>query len=107
MNGWVDAGSGEPVDNGLDPRMPEICAGLAELELGAVNTHILKSLQGPVEPLEEPVTSRDTPSLYEVRRDALMAASNLTSSGGWIGPGDKTLEFAEKFEKYLLEVREK
>lgn len=107
MNGWVDAGSGEPVDQGLDPRMPEIRPGLAELELGAVNTHILKSLQGPVWPWEEPRESRDTPSLYEVRRDALTAASNLTSSGGWMDPGNKTLEFSEKFEKYLLEVREK
>jgi hypothetical protein len=123
----VDAGSGEPVDKGLDPEMPEIrqslgfvgqapvmYQGSTEFEMGPRNTYTWKNLQTdahgrwtPVEPPEEPVVSPSRPSLYEVRRDALTAASNLTSSGGWMDPGNKTLEFAEKFEKYLLEVRDK
>lgn len=127
MNGWVDAGSGEPVDKGLDPEMPEIRQrlgftgnapltpqGRMEFTMGPENTRLWNALQvdaigrwRPGEPPVEPETSRDTPSLYEVRRDALTAASNLTSSGGWMDPGEKTLEFAEKFEKYLLEVRDK
>lgn len=108
MNGWVDAGSGEPVDRGLDPQAPMIHLGSLEFETQHP-TSVWKNLQTdaqgrwtPVEPPQAPVP----PSLYEVRRDALTAASNLTSSGGWMDAGGKTLEFAEKFEAYLLEVRD-
>ncbi len=111
MSEWVNAASGKPVDHGLavDPVLPETLSAVLEESGRQMRTYInlQTGADGRWEAVEPPKAPESVPSLYEVRRDALTAASRLTSSGGWMDTAAKTLEFSEKFEKYLLEVREK
>lgn len=74
----------------------------------AVPSELVKSVDiPPVEPLVGTMPASAPPTAYEVRRDALMAASRVTSCGGWTDAAGRTLEFARKFEAYLSEVRDR
>lgn len=58
----------------------------------------------PLEPLGGTLPPSGPPTAYEVRRDALMAASTYCNGGGWGGPS-AVIGVAREFEKFLKEAR--
>lgn len=77
-------------DDAADP-MDQRIMGMTRKEI----SQRLNELQAEV------VRKIDLPTDYEIRRDALMAAATVLSSGGWTDTASKAREFTTLFERYL------
>lgn len=96
MSGWVNASDGRPVgdDQNCQIALPVVPRG----------TKAVITLQGTQDGPTPQHWAQGTPTPYEVRRDALMAAATVTSCGGWMDAKAKTMELAQVFEDHLNEV---
>lgn len=96
MSGLVNmAHAGEPPEGKAQVQLPVVGPG----EKAVV------TFQGPQDGSATRHWAPEPPTDYEVRRDALMAASQYAASGGWGGAQNVIEKIAKPFEEYLLEVR--
>lgn len=98
MSGWVNAGSGEPM-NGTG-----FSCEIALPVIPQEEPKTMVTFQGPETGAQRhwvPLETEDAPTPYEVRRDALSAAAAYCSGGGWGGAENVIEKVAKPFEEYL------